>query len=90
MRRCLAFVAAVLVAGCAGSYRPIVDTKGADMSNYEQDLAECRGYASQVSPVGTAAGYLLGGHLGATHGWRFPFYARAKSPSRTARKDKKR
>src|ERR1700741_2022980 len=28
-------------------------------------------------PVGTAAGYLLGGHLGATHGWRFPFYIAA-------------
>lgn len=25
-------------------------------------------------PVGTAAGYLLGGHLGPVHGWRFPFY----------------
>jgi predicted MFS family arabinose efflux permease len=25
-------------------------------------------------PVGTACGYLLGGPLGATHGWRFPFY----------------
>jgi MFS family permease len=25
-------------------------------------------------PVGTAAGYLLGGSLGPTHGWRFPFY----------------
>jgi multidrug resistance protein len=28
-------------------------------------------------PVGTAMGYLLGGHLGATHGWRFPFYIAA-------------
>jgi len=28
-------------------------------------------------PVGTAIGYLLGGHLGATHGWRFPFYIAA-------------
>ena len=28
-------------------------------------------------PVGTAAGYLLGGHLGATHGWRYPFYIAA-------------
>ncbi|HZR59232.1 MAG TPA: MFS transporter [Terriglobales bacterium] len=28
-------------------------------------------------PVGTAAGYLLGGHLGPTHGWRFPFYIAA-------------
>src|SRR6266567_2487558 len=28
-------------------------------------------------PVGTAAGYLLGGKLGPTHGWRFPFYIAA-------------
>jgi multidrug resistance protein len=28
-------------------------------------------------PVGTAAGYILGGKLGATHGWRFPFYIAA-------------
>src|SRR5579863_5815405 len=28
-------------------------------------------------PVGTAAGYLLGGRLGPAHGWRFPFYIAA-------------
>jgi MFS family permease len=28
-------------------------------------------------PVGTALGYLLGGALGPTHGWRFPFYVAA-------------
>jgi MFS transporter, Spinster family, sphingosine-1-phosphate transporter len=28
-------------------------------------------------PVGTAAGYLLGGHLGPIYGWRFPFYIAA-------------
>lgn len=28
-------------------------------------------------PVGTAAGYLLGGNLSPTHGWRFPFYVAA-------------
>jgi MFS transporter, Spinster family, sphingosine-1-phosphate transporter len=28
-------------------------------------------------PVGTALGYLLGGKLGADHGWRFPFYIAA-------------
>ncbi len=28
-------------------------------------------------PVGTAAGYLLGGKLGPAHGWRFPFYIAA-------------
>jgi MFS transporter, Spinster family, sphingosine-1-phosphate transporter len=28
-------------------------------------------------PVGSAAGYLLGGTLGPVHGWRFPFYIAA-------------
>src|SRR5437588_3159643 len=28
-------------------------------------------------PVGSAAGYLLGGNLGPHHGWRFPFYIAA-------------
>lgn len=28
-------------------------------------------------PVGSAAGYLLGGHLAPMHGWRFPFYIAA-------------
>jgi MFS family permease len=28
-------------------------------------------------PVGSAAGYLLGGHLAPGHGWRFPFYVAA-------------
>ena len=28
-------------------------------------------------PVGSAAGYLLGGHLAPHHGWRFPFYIAA-------------
>src|SRR5437879_1069491 len=28
-------------------------------------------------PVGSAAGYLLGGKLGPDHGWRFPFYIAA-------------
>jgi len=28
-------------------------------------------------PVGSAAGYLLGGYLAPTHGWRFPFYVAA-------------
>jgi len=28
-------------------------------------------------PVGTAAGYLLGGYLAPLHGWRFPFYVAA-------------
>ncbi|MFO0996427.1 MAG: glycine zipper family protein [Alphaproteobacteria bacterium] len=73
MKPVIAATAAILIAGCANSYRPIVDSKGTDMSNYEQDLTECRSYASQVSPAGTAAGGAVlgaaaGGALGAVGG----------------------
>lgn len=69
MRCVLALAAATLVVGCAETYRPIVDTKGADMSSYEQDLSECRGYASQVSPAKSAlGGAVLGGAAGGALG----------------------
>ncbi len=61
----LSLTAAMLIAGCAQSYDPIVDTKGVDQARYEQDLAECRQYAEQVSPAGEAA---AGGVLGAAFG----------------------
>lgn len=39
---------ALLLSACA-SKRVIVDTKGVNMSRYEQDRAECEAYASQVN-----------------------------------------
>ena len=61
------------LAGCAQSYEPIIDTKGVDQAQYQQDLAECRTYAEQVSSGQEAAasglgGALLGGALGAVAG----------------------
>jgi outer membrane lipoprotein SlyB len=54
------------VAACASSYQPIVDMKGVDAERYQADLDECREYAEQVSPAGSAAtGAGLGGLAGA-------------------------
>jgi hypothetical protein len=50
--------------GFGASYTPVVDMKGVDPSRYNQDLAECRAYASQVDASGNAvAGALIGGAL---------------------------
>lgn len=43
----------------------------------EQKRGRIFGIFYLAIPVGTAAGYILGGNLGATHGWRFPFYIAA-------------
>jgi hypothetical protein len=54
-------VAMTVLAGCAQTYQPVVDTKGHDSARYQQDLFECRQYAEQVSPAGKAAVSGLGG-----------------------------
>ena len=65
MRRVTSFALLVVLAGCAQSYQPVVDTKGVDTAKYQQDLFECRQYAERVSPVGEAA---TGGLMGAAGG----------------------
>ena len=75
----LVLTGALLLSGCATnsnqpvidikSYKPVVDTKGADMTKYDQDLAECRELAQQVTVGGdTATGALIGAGLGAAIG----------------------
>lgn len=60
---------ALLLAGCASSRGPIIDTKGVDMTQYQQDLAECEEYATQVNPAeGAARGAAAGGAVGAMTG----------------------
>ena len=44
-----------LLSGCAGTPRPIIDTKGADMDQYQADLAECEQYADEVDVAGGMA-----------------------------------
>lgn len=59
---------AVFVAGCTG-YRPIVDSQGRNMANYEYDLRDCQNYARQVDGATRTGGAALGGAaLGAVLG----------------------
>jgi hypothetical protein len=63
---------ALLVTACA-SDQVIVDTKGVDMSHYQQDRKECEAYAQQVSTGQQAAksagfGAAIGAALGAIFG----------------------
>jgi outer membrane lipoprotein SlyB len=55
---------------CTTTDEIIIDRKGVDMSRYEQDLAECRGYSSEVksgekAARGAASGAVVGGLVGA-------------------------
>ncbi|MBB3142833.1 glycine zipper family protein [Halomonas organivorans] len=62
------FIAALAVplvmAGCANvsNYRPLIDTKGVDGAQYEQDLRECRAYAQRINPQSQA---VMGAIVGA-------------------------
>jgi len=58
------------IAGCTTTDEIIIDKKGVNMSRYEQDLAECRGYSSEVKTGekgarGAASGAVVGGAIGA-------------------------
>jgi outer membrane lipoprotein SlyB len=57
------------IGGCSSQPEPIIDTKGVNMTVYEQDLADCQAYAEQV-PVedGMARGAAVGGATGAAVG----------------------
>ena len=68
--------AVACLSGCANN-QVIVDTKGVDMTRYEQDRRECEGYVEQVSSGGTIAksaglgaaiGAVVGGAAGAIFG----------------------
>ena len=62
----------VLAAGCAASQsKPIIDTAGVDMAQYDQDVAECEQIAQQVeTKTGSSAarGAVIGGVIGAIVG----------------------
>jgi len=50
-----------------------VDLKGIDRNQYEEDLADCQGYADEVKivkqvAIGAAGGAALGGAIGAVSG----------------------
>ena len=61
------------LAGCTATDEIIIDEKGIDMAAYQNDLSECRAYASQVKTQdktvkGAASGAVVGGLLGAITG----------------------
>lgn len=70
--KCLiAIVPLILItAGCTTTSEIIIDTKGVNMSAYEQDLADCQGYSEEVAVAektakGAASGAVVGGAIGA-------------------------
>ncbi len=74
MTKIIILIVALAVAGCAAgsNYQPTVDWRHPQfkgMTVYNRDLADCRRYAEQISPVeGAAGGALLGAGLGAAFG----------------------
>ncbi|MGI9292070.1 MAG: glycine zipper family protein [Gammaproteobacteria bacterium] len=60
----------IILTGCSANSEPIIDTKGVNMTVYEEDLAECKTYADQVNVgegMGKSAGVgaATGGAVGA-------------------------
>ena len=60
----------LFVSACTTTSEIIIDQKGVNMTNYDQDLAECRSYAEQVAVGekavrGAASGAVVGGAVGA-------------------------
>ncbi len=54
---------------CTTTDEIIIDRKGVDMARYEQDLAECRQYGTEVQTAekvarGAASGAVVGGMIG--------------------------
>jgi outer membrane lipoprotein SlyB len=66
----LACVWAALLCACSSHPDPIIDTKGVNMTVYEEDLTECKTFTQQIDPSvgmakGAAAGAATGGAIGA-------------------------
>ena len=76
---------ALFAAGCSSTPgKPIVDMKGVNRYQYEQDLAECSEYADEVNVAGkTAGGAAAGAAVGAAVGAIWDGY-RGNSPERGA------
>ncbi len=73
MRIVLIVAATVMVGACTTTDEIIVDRKGIDPAKYEQDLAECSEYSSEVktgekTARGAASGAVVGGLVGAAVG----------------------
>ena len=74
MKTILLLLIIVAVSACA-THKVIVDKQGIDMTQYEQDLAECSQYAEEVDAgsevaKGAVGGAVIGGAVGAILGGR--------------------
>lgn len=62
-------LAAALAVGCAAQPDPIIDMKGVDLDEYEQDWGECESYTDEVMVSrGVAKGAGFGAVIGAAAG----------------------
>ena len=74
MKRLLSVIALVAcTSACTTTDEIIIDKQGVDMSRYDQDLAECKSYATEVQTgkkvaKGAASGAVVGGLIGAITG----------------------
>ena len=61
--------AAIVVVGCAGNPNPIIDMRGVDRDQYEEDWEECEAYTEEVAMgKSVAKGAGLGAVIGAAAG----------------------
>jgi len=65
----LILVLAAWLSGCAAHPDPIIDLRGVDREQFEEDWNECDGYSEEVSVAkGTAKGAAVGAVTGAVLG----------------------
>ena len=72
-RASLVTVLTLALGACTTTDEIIIDKQGVDMSRYDQDLAECKTYASEVktgnkAAKGAVSGAVVGGLIGAAVG----------------------
>ncbi len=68
-RFAIVLLATALAAGCAAHPDPIIDMKGVDIDQYNEDWAECESYTEEVAVAqGVAKGAGLGAAIGAAAG----------------------
>ena len=73
MKKYYLFTIPFLLAACTTTDEIIIDRAGVDPAKYQQDLAECREYSSEVktgekAARGAASGAVVGGLVGAAVG----------------------
>jgi hypothetical protein len=74
MKRYLPIIALLAcTSACTTTDEIIIDRQGVDMSRYDQDLAECKSYATEVQTgkkvaKGAASGAVVGGLIGVITG----------------------